>query len=70
MEWMERGRCQYAFQSSELAGLSVDGVRKVKLKWAFGFDGDVTAFARSTVLDGHVFVGSACWRPASRETCC
>jgi polyvinyl alcohol dehydrogenase (cytochrome) len=47
------------FQSSELAGLSVDGIRKLKLKWAFGFDGDVTAFAPPTVLDGHLFVGSA-----------
>jgi polyvinyl alcohol dehydrogenase (cytochrome) len=49
----------WRFQSSELAGLSVEGVRKLKLKWAFGFDGDVTAFAPPTVLDGHLFVGSA-----------
>jgi polyvinyl alcohol dehydrogenase (cytochrome) len=47
------------FQSSNLAGLSLDGVRKLKLKWAFGFDGDVTAFAAPTVLDGYLFVGSA-----------
>src|ERR1700687_3406988 len=53
------GAANARFQSSELAGLSVDGVRKLKLKWAFGFDGDVTAFAPPTVLDGHVFVGSA-----------
>ena len=53
------GPANTRFQSSELAGLSVDGVRKLKLKWAFGFDGDVTAFAPPTVLDGHIFVGSA-----------
>ena len=47
------------FQSAAIAGLSLDGVRKLKLKWAFGFDGDVTAFAASTVLDGYLFVGSA-----------
>ena len=47
------------FQPAELAGLTIDGVRKLKLKWAFGFDGDVTAFAPPTVLDGHLFVGSA-----------
>jgi polyvinyl alcohol dehydrogenase (cytochrome) len=47
------------FQSGESAGLSIDQVRKLKLKWAFGFDGDVTAFAQPTVLDGQVFVGSA-----------
>jgi polyvinyl alcohol dehydrogenase (cytochrome) len=47
------------YQSEESAGLSVDQVRNLKLKWAFGFDGDVTAFAQPTVLDGQVFVGSA-----------
>ncbi|HEX4595061.1 MAG TPA: PQQ-binding-like beta-propeller repeat protein [Bryobacteraceae bacterium] len=53
------GKANARFQSSELAGLSVDGVRNLKLKWAFGFNGDVTAFAPPTVLDGHLFVGSA-----------
>jgi len=53
------GAANARFQSSELAALSVDGVRRLKLKWAFGFEGDVTAFAPPTVLDGHVFVGSA-----------
>src|SRR5262249_35788327 len=28
-------------------------------KWAFGFDGDVSAFAQPTILDGQIFVGSA-----------
>ena len=53
------GAANARFQSAELAGLRIDGVRKLKLKWAFGFDGDVTAFAPPTVLDGHLFVGSA-----------
>jgi polyvinyl alcohol dehydrogenase (cytochrome) len=53
------GDANARFQSSDAAGLTVDGVRKLKLKWAFGFDGDVTAFAPPTVLDGHLFVGSA-----------
>ncbi|HYA16250.1 MAG TPA: PQQ-binding-like beta-propeller repeat protein [Bryobacteraceae bacterium] len=47
------------FQSADLAKLSIDQVRNLKLKWVFGFDGDVTAFAAPTVLDGHLFVGSA-----------
>ena len=47
------------YQSAEQAGLSVEQVRNLKLKWAFGFDGDVTAFAQPTVIDGQVFVGSA-----------
>jgi polyvinyl alcohol dehydrogenase (cytochrome) len=47
------------FQPADIARLSIDQVRGLKLKWAFGFDGDVTAFAPPTVLDGQVFVGSA-----------
>jgi polyvinyl alcohol dehydrogenase (cytochrome) len=46
------------FQSAAAARLSVDQVRKLKLKWAFGFAGDATAFAPPTVIDGQMFVGS------------
>jgi polyvinyl alcohol dehydrogenase (cytochrome) len=47
------------FQSAELAGLSVAQVRSLKLKWAFAFDGDITAFAAPTSKDGVLFTGSA-----------
>jgi polyvinyl alcohol dehydrogenase (cytochrome) len=47
------------YQSAEAAGLSIDQVRGLKLKWAFGFDGDVTAFSQPTVIGSQVFVGSA-----------
>jgi len=47
------------FQPAEAAGLSIDQVGRLKLKWAFGFDGDVTAFAPPTVIGGQLFVGSA-----------
>jgi len=47
------------YQPAEAAGLTIDQVRRLKLKWAFGFEGDVTAFAQPTVVDGQVFVGSA-----------
>ncbi len=47
------------YQPADAAGLTIDGVRRLKLKWAYGFDGDVVAFAQPTVLDGQVFVGSA-----------
>jgi len=47
------------YQTADAAGLSIDQVRGLKLKWAFGFDGDVTAFSQPTVIDGQVFVGSA-----------
>lgn len=53
------GTANARFQSGDAARLSIDNVRSLKLKWAFGFDGDVTAFAAPTVLDGYLFVGSA-----------
>jgi polyvinyl alcohol dehydrogenase (cytochrome) len=40
-------------------GITRDQVARLKLKWAYGFAGDVTAFAAPTVLNGTVFVGSA-----------
>ena len=53
------GQNNARFQSAAAAGLSTDQVRGLKLKWAFGFDGDATAFAPPTIIDGQVFVGSA-----------
>jgi polyvinyl alcohol dehydrogenase (cytochrome) len=47
------------FQSSAEADLTALQVRDLKLKWAFGFKDDVTAFGAPTVLDGTLFVGSA-----------
>ena len=48
-----------AIQTAEQAGLAPGQVRRLKLKWALGFPGDVTAFAAPTVLNGTLFVGSA-----------
>ena len=47
------------FQPAGAAGLSLDQVRRLKLKWAYGFDGDIVAFAQPTVIDRNLFVGSA-----------
>jgi polyvinyl alcohol dehydrogenase (cytochrome) len=47
------------YQTAERAGLTAEQVPNLELKWAYGFAGDVTAFAAPTVVDGHVFVGSA-----------
>ena len=47
------------FQTAEQAALTVDGVRGLKLKWAFAFQGDITAFSQPTILDHDLFVGSA-----------
>ena len=47
------------FQRGQLSGLTLDQVRNLKLKWAFAFQGDITAFAQPTILDHDLFVGSA-----------
>ena len=44
---------------NESGGLRAPDVPRLKLKWAFGFDGDVTAFAAPTIVRGTMFVGSA-----------
>ena len=48
-----------ATRTAERAGLAAGQVRRLKLKWAIGFPGDVTAFAAPTVVNGTLFVGSA-----------
>lgn len=40
-------------------GLSAADVGRLELKWAYGFAGDVIAFAAPTVVNGTLFVGSA-----------
>jgi polyvinyl alcohol dehydrogenase (cytochrome) len=47
------------FQPAAQANLTLTQARDLKLKWAFGFEGDITAFAAPTVLGGVLFVGSA-----------
>jgi polyvinyl alcohol dehydrogenase (cytochrome) len=40
-------------------GITLNQVGKLKLKWAYAFEGDVSAFGAPTVLGGTLFVGSA-----------
>src|ERR1700704_1043769 len=47
------------FQDAALAGLTAADVPKLKLKWAFGFPGDLQSNAQATIAGGRVFVGSA-----------
>jgi polyvinyl alcohol dehydrogenase (cytochrome) len=47
------------FVPPELAKLTAAQVPALKLKWAFGFGGDISAMAQPTVIGNHVFVGSA-----------
>jgi len=46
------------FQSASAAGLTPPDVPKLKLKWAFGFPGDLQSNAQATIFGGRVFVGS------------
>jgi polyvinyl alcohol dehydrogenase (cytochrome) len=46
------------FQSASMAGISAAEVAALKLKWAFGFDGDSMAFSQPTIVGGTLFVGS------------
>lgn len=41
------------------SGLTLDQVKSLKLKWAFGYEGDVNSFSPPAVLDNQLFVGSA-----------
>ncbi len=47
------------YQPGDAAGLTTSQIPRLKLRWAYGFDGDIIAFAQPTVLNGHLFVGSA-----------
>ncbi|MFN7995145.1 MAG: PQQ-binding-like beta-propeller repeat protein [Bryobacteraceae bacterium] len=43
----------------EAAGLEASEVSRLKLKWAFGYPGAITAFGQPSIVDGRLFVGSA-----------
>src|ERR1051326_1518053 len=47
------------FQNAAAAGLDGTRVSQLKLKWAFGYPGDVIAYGHPTVVGGRVFVGSS-----------
>ena len=53
------GEGNHRFQPASGAKLSTGDVGKLKLKWAFGYPGDVMAYAQPTVVGGRIFVGSA-----------
>ena len=47
------------FVPASLAKLTAAQVPKLRLKWAFGFQGDISAMAQPTVIGNQIFVGSA-----------
>jgi polyvinyl alcohol dehydrogenase (cytochrome) len=46
------------FISKSVASLTKERVPKLKLKWAFAFDGGTVTRAKPTVIDGHIIFGS------------
>jgi polyvinyl alcohol dehydrogenase (cytochrome) len=46
------------YQDRSMAGLSAGDVPKLKVKWAFGFPGELSADAQPTIAGGRVFVGT------------
>ena len=49
----------HRFQSTAQAGITASDVPRLRLKWAFGFPGDIQAYAQPAIAGGRVFVGSA-----------
>ncbi len=47
------------YQTREAAGLTAAQVPRLKLKWAYGFDGDVNAIGAPSVIGRYLFTGSA-----------
>ena len=47
------------YMPTEKAGLNIGQMPNLKLKWAFGFPGDIMAFGAPTVFNGTLFTGSA-----------
>jgi len=47
------------FQTADQSSLTLDQARALKLKWAFAFQGDLTAFSQPAILDDNLLVGSA-----------
>ena len=46
------------FQAADAAGLSATDVPRLRFKWAFGFPGDLQAWAALTLVGGRLYTGS------------
>jgi polyvinyl alcohol dehydrogenase (cytochrome) len=57
MGWGQDGNAR--FQPAAMAKLTPEDLPKLKLKWAFGFEGDRMSFAQPTIAGGRLFAGSA-----------
>jgi polyvinyl alcohol dehydrogenase (cytochrome) len=57
--WKGWGPDETNTRYARAGGLTLNQVGKLRLKWAYGFDGDISAFGAPTVLGGTIFIGSA-----------
>jgi hypothetical protein len=55
------------FQSPRDAGLTASQIPNLKLKWAFGFRGDILAFGALTIQSGTLFTGRIYKKPNQLE---
>lgn len=55
------------FQDAEKAGIAAADVPRLKVKWVFGFPGELTANGQPTYAGGRVFVGSPAGRVYSLD---
>lgn len=56
------------FQTAAAAGLSAEQVRRLELKWAWGFQDDNIVFSQATVLGNTLFIGSNSGRVHALDT--
>jgi polyvinyl alcohol dehydrogenase (cytochrome) len=56
------------FQDGANAGLSAADVPKLKVRWAFGFPGEQSVMAHSTIAGGRLFIGSPAGKVYSLDT--
>ncbi|MCP5145143.1 MAG: PQQ-binding-like beta-propeller repeat protein [Gammaproteobacteria bacterium] len=56
--WGGVGLSNTRFQTADVAGIKAADVPRLKVKWAFGFPGDIKAFSPPTITGGRVFTGS------------
>jgi polyvinyl alcohol dehydrogenase (cytochrome) len=47
------------YQPRDAAGLTVNQIARLKLKWAYGFEGEVNTIGAPTVIGRYLFVGGA-----------
>jgi polyvinyl alcohol dehydrogenase (cytochrome) len=56
--WGGANTANTRFQDARSAGLTAADIPRLKLKWAFGFPGDLQSNAQATIAGGRVYVGS------------